>query len=293
MTAVASPTPRPTRLPVPARGRSWRRLVIAVIVAALVAVHVYAWIKTQTAPAELIKGWHGIAHLLFGWTQTFANGHAIHHTGAFPIDTSWSQTIRPGIGYCLLTVSMGLLGTTLSAPFALVFALLGSRVTCRIAPLYWLARALMSIIRAVPETVYALIFLTAVGFGPFPGVLALLLHNTAVMGKLWSEAMDEVDQGPVEALRSAGASNLQVALHAVLPAVVPQFLGLFLYRFDVNVRSSIILGIVGAGGIGFYIDFAVNNFRFDTMMTYVAMVVVLVLCIDLLSVWMRKRVSTI
>ena len=134
----------------------------------------------------------------------------------------------------------------------------------RSPPLYFAARAVMSILRAVPETVYALMFIAAVGFGAFPGVIALTIHNVAVMGKLWSDAMDEADQGPVEALR---------------------------YRFDTNVRSSVILGTVGAGGIGFYIKQSASGFRFDTMMSYVCQVVVLVILIDLLSVWLRKRLA--
>jgi|SRR5215471_546363 len=104
----------------------------------------------------------------------------------------------------------------------------------------------MSVLRAVPIFVWGLIFVTAVGLGPFPGALALLVHNTGVMGKLWSEAMEEVDQGPVEALRSTGATNAQTAIHAVLPSVVPQFSSLFLYRVDVNIRDAALLGIVGA-----------------------------------------------
>jgi phosphonate transport system permease protein len=149
----------------------------------------------------------------------------------------------------------------------------------------------MAIVRAVPETVYALMFIAAVGFGAFPGVIALAVHNVAVMGKLWSEAMDEVDQGPVDALRTGGASTAQTALHAVLPSVMPSLAGLLLYRFDTNVRSSVILGTVGAGGVGLLVLQSVQSFRFSQMMTYVAEVVVLVILIDLLSVWLRKRLG--
>ncbi|GAA3516531.1 phosphonate ABC transporter, permease protein PhnE [Nocardioides daeguensis] len=271
---------------------SQRTLAIGGTVAAgLLAVHWYAWTQTEFSLTALAEGWQGIWHFLFGRDQTYPNGHHVTTEGAFPIDTSWGETIRPGIGYCLLTVCIGLMGTTLSIPASLVFAVLGSRTTNRFPPLFWLARAVMSVLRAVPETVYALMFIAAVGFGAFPGVIALAIHNVAVMGKLWSEAMDEADQGPVEALRSAGASSYQTAVHAVLPTVMPSLLGLLLYRFDTNVRSSVILGTVGAGGIGFYIKQSVSGFRFDTMMTYVCQVVVLVILIDLLSVWLRKRLA--
>jgi phosphonate transport system permease protein len=281
------------RLPVPTRFRTRTVVVTALVVVGLVALHAYAWERTGTSPAQLIEGWHGIWHFLFGRDQTYPNGKHVHTAGAFPLDLSWGETVRPGISYCALTVCIGLMGTTLSIPFALAFALISSRTTCRFAPLYYLGRGLMSVLRAVPETVYALVFIAAVGFGAFPGVIALCIHNIAVMGKLWSEAMDEVDQGPVEALRSAGASSYQTAAHAVLPNVLPSLLGLLLYRFDTNVRSSVILGTVGAGGIGFYIKQSVEGFQFDTMMTYVVQVIVLVILIDLLSVWLRRRLAVV
>jgi len=114
-----------------------------------------------------------------------------------------------------------LLGTTFSIPFALVLALLGSRATTRNVWVYQASRSLLSLLRAIPDVVFALIFVTAVGLGPFAGVLALVFHNTGVMGKLWAEAMEESDLGPRDALRSSGASGVQVATHAVLPTVLP------------------------------------------------------------------------
>lgn len=290
---TAAPLKTPKALPIPPRF-STRTIVIAVVVVlVVVALHWYAAVRTNTSPVELAKGWQGLWHFLFGRTQTYPNGKTIHTDGAFPMDLRWGQTLKPGIGYCVLTICIGLMGTTLSIPLALVFALISSRTTCRFLPLYLLGRGVMSVLRAVPETVYALMFIAVVGFGAFPGVIALAIHNVAVMGKLWSEAMDEVDQGPVEALRSAGASPVQTATHAVLPAVMPSLVGLLLYRFDTNVRSSVILGTVGAGGIGFYIKAASDSFHFDTMMTYVAQVVVLIIAIDLFSAWLRKRVGEV
>ena len=268
-------------------------LTVAAITVVVLALHWYAVIRTDTSPRELIEGWQGLWHFLFGRDQTYPNGKIVHTDGAFPLDLRWGETVRPGIGYCVLTVCIGLMGTTLSIPVSLLFAVISSRTTCRFLPLYLLGRGVMSVLRAIPETVYALMFIAVVGFGAFPGVIALAIHNVAVMGKLWSEAMDEVDQGPVEALRSAGASSVQTAVHGVLPAVMPSLLGLLLYRFDTNVRSSVILGTVGAGGIGFFIKTEVDSFHFDTMMTYVCQVIVLIIAIDLFSAWLRKKVGTL
>jgi len=112
-----------------------------------------------------------------------------------------------------------------------------------------------------------------------------------VMGKLWSESMEESDLGPVQALRAAGARPAQTATHVVLPTVMPQFLSLFLYRVDVNVRDSLTLGIVGAGGIGFLITNAIQEFQFDTMLTYVLMVLVMIVALDQLSAYLRRRIA--
>ncbi|MEW9552450.1 PhnE/PtxC family ABC transporter permease [Nonomuraea sp. NPDC050783] len=115
--------------------------------------------------------------------------------------------------------------------------------------------------------------------------------NTGVMGKLWVEAMEEIDRGPRDALRVGGASGLQAAAHAVLPAVVPQLAGLLLYRFDVNVRSSLVLGPVGAGGIGFLVNRSIKLFRFDEMVTHLAVVMVLVVAVDQHPAYVRRRVG--
>jgi phosphonate transport system permease protein len=281
MSVTLNPPPA-RRLPVPPRRRTARSLVtMAVVLAVVVGLHVVAVRETQFSPAELVSGWHGIWSFLFGDRRT---------AGAFPPDLHW-KIIGPALGQCVVTFSMGLLGTTLSIPFALFLALLGARTTSKNVVVYQLARGLMSFFRAVPSFIWGLIFVTAVGLGPFPGVLAIITHNMGVMGKLWSEAMEETDQGPVEALRSAGASSAQTAAHAVLPSVIPQFTSLFLYRVDVNVRDSLTLGVIGAGGIGFYITQAIQEFQFNVMMTYVLMVLVMVIALDLLSAWLRGRIA--
>jgi phosphonate transport system permease protein len=262
-------------------------VTIAVVVIVVLGLHAVAWHETQFSPAELVSGWRGIWDFLFG---TPAHGNIRASPGAWPPDLAWS-IIRPGLGYCLITFSIGLLGATLSIPFALFLALLGARTTSKNVVVYQAARGVMSFLRAVPALIWGLVFVTAVGLGPFPGVLAIIVHNSGVMAKLWSEAMEETDLGPVEALRSAGASAPQTAAHAVLPSVIPQFTSLFLYRIDVSVRDSLILGVVGAGGIGFYIDQAIDEFQFPVMLTYVLMVMVMVIALDLLSAWMRNRIA--
>ncbi|HYK31118.1 MAG TPA: phosphonate ABC transporter, permease protein PhnE [Streptosporangiaceae bacterium] len=283
MSATLDSTPA-RRMPVPPRPRTAGSLVItAVVIAVVVGLHVVAVHETQFSLTELISGWHGMWSFLFGDPKTKT-------AGAFPPDLSW-KIIGPALGQCVVTFSMGLLGTTCSIPFALGLALLGARTTSKNVVVYQIARGLMSFFRSVPAFVWGLIFVTAVGLGPFAGVLAIVAHNMGVMGKLWSEAMEEADQGPIEALRSAGASAAQTATHAVLPSVIPEFTSLFLYRVDVNVRDSLTLGVIGAGGIGFVLTNAIQNFQFNVMMTYVLMVMVMVIALDLLSAWLRGRIA--
>lgn len=279
MTILAS---APRRLPVPPRQRRAATYVRwGLIGAVVIGLHVLAVDRTDFSVAELVKGWHGIWSFFAGDAMT---------KGAFPPNLSW-DVIRPALGQCVVTFSMGLLGTTISIPFALVLAFLGATSTSRNPIVYQLARGLMSFFRAVPSFIWGLIFVTAVGLGAFPGVLAIVVHNMGVMGKLWSESMEESDQGPVQALRAAGARPAQTATHVVLPTVMPQFLSLFLYRVDVNVRDSLTLGIVGAGGIGFLITNAIQEFQFDTMLTYVLMVLVMIVALDQLSAYLRRRIA--
>ncbi|GAA2638755.1 phosphonate ABC transporter, permease protein PhnE [Actinomadura fulvescens] len=265
------------RLPVPRRRRSPRTIITAgLITAALVALHAAAWIDTDMDLGMLAEGRHGMARFV---------------AEAFPPDFAWDPVVRSGLEACLVTLWIGLLGTTLSIPFTIVLCALGSRATSSNAAVYQIARGIMSFLRAVPDVVFALIFVTAVGLGPFAGVLALVCNNTGVMGKLWSEAMEEIDDGPAQALRLAGAGRVQLIAHAVLPAAVPQLIGLALYRLDVNVRASLVLGLVGAGGIGFLINQSIQEFRFDEMLTYILMVLALVVAVDVLSSVIRRRLT--
>jgi phosphonate transport system permease protein len=274
---AAAPPSSARRLAVPPRRRGVGGTVTAlVVIALLVAAHAWGWKTTEFSLPQLAAGWQGMVGFL---------------SDAFPMDLDWESVVLPGLQACGVTLAIGLMGTTLSIPSSLVLAVLGSRATSRNPIVYQVARAIMSFFRAVPDIVFALIFVTAVGLGPFAGVLALILHNTGVMAKLWSEAMEEMDQGPVQALRVAGASSAQITTHVVIPSVIPQFTGLLLYRFDVNVRSSLVLGLVGAGGIGFLINQSISLFKFDQMMTYILMVLVLVIVVDVLSGMIRKRLN--
>ncbi|MGP9784239.1 phosphonate ABC transporter, permease protein PhnE [Glutamicibacter sp. AOP12-B1-11] len=268
---------RPATLSVPHdRNRVRRRLLWGAATVLIVILHLLAIRGTDFDPAVLVEGWRGMARFL---------------GDAFPPDLNWETVVKPGLEATLVTLWIGLLGTTLSIPTALLLAVLAARSTSPHPLAYQISRAILSFFRAVPDIVFALIFVTAVGLGPFAGVLALICHNTGVMGKLWAESMEETDHGPQEALSTTGASRLQQIAHGSLPLVVPQFIGLLLYRFDVNVRSSLVLGLVGAGGIGLLINQAIKSFQFDTMLTHIIIVLLLIIVVDQASGFIRRRLA--
>jgi phosphonate transport system permease protein len=266
------------RVAPPPRLRVWSRDSIGTvaIAAGLAAVFVLAWRGTGMSGSALIAGWHGIVDFF---------------EQAWPPDLSWSEVVQPALQASKITLYTAFLGTVISIPAAMFTAVLAARTTTPNVVVYQAARSALSLLRAIPEIVFALVFVTAVGLGPFPGVLALVFHNVGVMGKLWSEAIETIDEGPVDALRVAGARRPQVVAHAVMPAVAPQFVGLLLYRFDVNVRASLVLGLVGAGGIGFLINQSIKLFQFDVMLTQILIVLVMVVVVDNVSALLRRRVT--
>lgn len=276
MSAVLTKRPAPKRQLPKRPGRAARWIATAAAAAAVVVLHALAIEGTEFKPGLLVDGWKGMAAFV---------------ADAFPPDLDWERTVRPGLEATLVTLWIGLLGTTFSVPSALLLAVLAARTTTPHQAVYQAARSILSFFRAVPDIVFALIFVTAVGLGPFAGVLALICHNTGVMGKLWAESMEEIDGGPQEALRTAGANRVQQLTNATLPMVVPQFVGLLLYRFDVNVRSSLVLGLVGAGGIGLLINQSIKSFQFDSMLTHIIIVLVLIIAVDQLSAFVRRKLA--
>jgi phosphonate transport system permease protein len=187
-----------------------------------------------------------------------------------------------------LTVQIALWGTVLALAIAVPLALAGSR---NIAP-DWVrrpARWVMDVLRAVPDLVIGTLFLVAVGLGPFAGALALALNTGGVLGKLFSEAVEAVDPGPVEGVRATGAGRMQQVVWGVIPQVAPLWTSFGLYRFESNARAATVLGLIGAGGIGQVLFDALNSFAYSQVAAIAVVIVIAVSCIDLLSQTIRKR----
>lgn len=186
------------------------------------------------------------------------------------------------------TVQIALWGTVLSIIFGIPCALLSSN---NIAP-YWIVqpmRRLMDACRAINELVFAILFVAAVGLGPFAGVMALFIHNLGIIAKLFSEAVEAIDPRPVEGIAATGASRMQQIIFGIIPQVLPLWTSFSLYRFETLVRSATVLGIVGAGGIGFIFYESFRSFQYDRASAVIIVVVISVSIIDIISSQFRKR----
>ncbi|WP_282948647.1 phosphonate ABC transporter, permease protein PhnE [Cellulomonas endometrii] len=188
------------------------------------------------------------------------------------------------------TLQMAVVGTVLGAVLSLLVAFAAAS---NIAPrwLYYPARWVMNIIRSVPDLVFALMFVSAVGLGPFAGILAMTLGSLGSIGKIFAEAMESVDRGPIVAMDAVGASQRQVIQYGVLPQAAPLLVSYTLLLFEGNVRGATILGLVGAGGIGLELTTAMRMYDYGHLSAIIICIIVLVTVIDQGSALIRRRIT--
>lgn len=205
----------------------------------------------------------------------------------FPPDFSKIGTI---LALLLETFQMAVVGTVLGAVLALFAAICAAS---NIAPkwLYYPARWVMNIIRSVPDLVFALMFVSAVGLGPFAGILAMTLGSIGSIGKIFAEAMEQVDRGPVVAMEAVGASKRQIIQYGILPQAAPLLTSYTLLLFEGNVRGATILGLVGAGGIGLELTTAMRMYDYGHLSAIIICIIVLVTVIDQGSALIRRRIT--
>ena len=192
------------------------------------------------------------------------------------------------IGKMWQTIQMALWGTALAIIVAIPLGLLGAR---NIAPV-WVqqpVRRVLDLIRSIPDLVVALIFITAVGQGPFAGVMSIMFNTGGVLAKLFAEAVESIDKGPVEGVRATGAAPLQEVVWGVIPQVAPLWTSYALYRFESNSRAATVLGLIGAGGIGQILFDSLNSFSYSRVAAIAIVIVIAVTLIDLLSQTIRAR----
>lgn len=188
------------------------------------------------------------------------------------------------------TLQIAVAGTALGILLSLPVALLAARGLIAGPAVNWAVRTLLGFIRAVPDLAWALVFVVAVGLGPFAGMLAIMMDTLGFCGRFFADDMENADRGPAEALEATGARRLDVAAAAVVPAAMPAFVSTSLFGFEKAVRSSTILGLVGAGGIGMELKVGFDLFDYPTAMTVILMIAVVVVLVEQLGGLLRRRI---
>jgi len=205
-----------------------------------------------------------------------------------------ASVLHEGLILLVQTIFLAFMATAFAIPLAFVLAFPSARNLTRGSTAarlgYAVARTMMNFVRAVEPLVWALIFISWVGIGPFAGVLALWVHSVAALTKLYSEQIESIDPGPMDAITATGASTLQVLRYGVVPQVIPPFLSFTIYRWDINVRMSTIIGFVGGGGIGYILKPRVDLGEWGEVGTLVLLIAGTVWVMDILSAKIRERI---
>lgn len=220
----------------------------------------------------------------FSWARVLPNILGILRAMFFRTD--WAY-FGEGLVELLKTMEMAVLGTLIAAVLALPFGFIAARnVSGR-----WqsVGRFMLNVIRTVPEIILAIIFIKGVGPGAMAGVLAMGIHSIGLMGKLYADAVEAIDKGPIEAIQAAGGNRIQQIWYGMIPQVLPEFASFILYRFEINARAAVVLGVVGAGGIGTPLLFAILAGEWGRVGVIMLLIVVAVSLIDLGSGRLRKK----
>ncbi|ULL14116.1 phosphonate ABC transporter, permease protein PhnE [Paenibacillus sp. H1-7] len=197
------------------------------------------------------------------------------------IDVVWKPMMQ--------TVQMAVIGTTVGGIVAIPVALLAAGNVTRSPWIYHPARIILNLIRTIPELLFAALFVAIFGIGAMPGILALSFFSFGLIAKLTFESIEAIDPGPLEAMTAVGANKWQWIHFGVVPQVAAQYMAYFLYTFEVNIRAAAVLGLVGAGGIGLFLDRTLQQFRYDRASLIIVLTLAIVLIIDYVSTKVRER----
>ena len=207
----------------------------------------------------------------------------------WPIPWGWVLDGENVIKPLVETFQIAVVSTVIGCGLALPISFAMSPLTTPNRPTHLISRAVMNVVRAVPDLFWAKLLVTAIGIGAFAGSWALSVFSLAVMVKLFSETIDSADPGPLEAARAAGGRHTPVVRTGVLPTVLPAYVAYALYVFELNIRASVVLGLVGAGGIGRVLEAQRQFFKFDRILGILVLIFVVVWIVDQISVALRKR----
>lgn len=247
------------------------KIKFTVIFIVLAVLYVAAYNKTKVDFGALIEGsprmWDMMSQL-------------------WPPDIKYFQRILMPM---LETIQMAIIGTTLGALFAIPFTLLAARNVFKSKWVTGAARTFLNFVRTLPDLLLAGVFVAAFGLGPVAGVVALTIFSFGIITKLAYESVEAIDPGPLEAMNAVGANKLQFISFAVVPQALPSFVAYILYTFEVCIRASTILGIVGAGGIGMHLQIALETFRYQHVASIVLFTLLVVILIDWISTSVREK----
>ena len=204
-----------------------------------------------------------------------------------PDFSDWQSWLRPLVD----TLAMSVTGTALAILMALPLGVLAARNTTPHPLVYQLVRGVLNLFRSIPELIMGILFVASVGFGVLPGVLALAFHSIGMVGKFIAETIEHADEAVLDAIRATGATPFQVIIHGVVPQVVPQVCDVALYRWEYNFRASTVMGMVGAGGIGFELMSSLRLMNYDEVSAILLLILLMVTLVDRLGAWLRQRVK--
>ncbi len=297
----------PEAPPAPRRGPRF-----FIFLGVFLCVLVWSFQGAKIRPGELLEGIPQIAHTLGRMLPPDFSKVTTAESYFFPERLSWPELLLPlplgesearikqrwwdntfpqtVVGATLETVQMALAGTFLALVVAFPVGFLAARNTTPHLAVYHSVRTVLNFVRTIPDLALGLLFVAAVGLGAFAGTLALAIHTATVLGKLLSEAVENIDEGVVEAIRATGAGYTQILSFAVLPQILPDVISFALYRLETNIRAASVLGLIGAGGIGYLMNTSFRTFQYQEAAAIVLVLIALVVLVDYLSSRLRKLV---
>jgi phosphonate transport system permease protein len=259
------------------------RAYTLLLVALIVGVYIWGLNGTDARPSELVEGIPNIVNFILRLMPPTLEieQKVLPIVGAIPFPTILTAIVE--------TLQMAIIGTSISIVLSVPFGLLAARNITPNSVLYQATRLILNVIRAIPELIWALIFVAAVGLGPFGGVLALGVGSIGSLSKLYAESIEAIDPQQVLALRATGANPLQVFIYSVVPQALPVTASYSLLSFESNVRAATILGLVGAGGVGFVLQKYMALFQYHRLTGAVILLAITVTVIDRTSAYLRKK----
>ncbi|ERL64384.1 PtxC [Schleiferilactobacillus shenzhenensis LY-73] len=263
MSEHTQPRPTPPAAPqLPKKPFAWERLAVTVL---MIGGLVWSGVETQVNVGQFVANFGQFTQILAEMCRP-----------------DWSY-VSYVVAPLIETIKMAVIGTAIGAGIAFPYAFLVSRNVVTNRFVTGLFRFILNIIRTIPDLLLAALFVAVVGIGPVAGIITLAIFTFGMVGKLFFEAVETIDEGPIEALRAAGANQWEIVRYAVVPQVMGFFVSYTLYAFEINVRASTVLGYVGAGGIGVFLQQNLGQFRYDRVSLMVLVIFAVVLVIDYVS----------